>query len=167
MGIVTDGRIFIWGYSASGLFATRFTSLHPNRVRAAAFGGHGWPVAPTSTWEGQNMPYPYGVADFSTLIGSPFDLGSFRNVAIYCFMGGNDINTWAMPWYIGENADSRAFYDWFTAIFGSTVSSLIAGSQQIHTSVGSAAQFVIYSGAGHEITAQMDTDVLNFFLNAP
>ena len=166
LGIDMGTKILMWGYSASGGFATRFTSLHPDKVLAVSFGGHGWPVAPVDTWESHDMPFPYGVGDFPILIGSSFDLTSFNNVSIYCYMGENDTNGWAMPWYIGENADAWAFYTWFINTFGPTASSLMADAQEIHESVGSPAQFVIYPGVGHEITEQMDADVLAFFLTA-
>ena len=43
-GITTSETILIQGFSASGMFANRFTVLHPDRVKAATIGSPGgWP----------------------------------------------------------------------------------------------------------------------------
>lgn len=43
-----DKRIFITGFSASGMFANRFTFLHPKRVKVAAIGSPGgWLLRPS------------------------------------------------------------------------------------------------------------------------
>jgi hypothetical protein len=88
MGISVDSRILLWGYSASGMFVSRFVILHPERARAAAFGGHGWTTAPVEQWDGLVLPYPYGVGDFEQLVGKPFNLDTFKKVPIYSYMGG-------------------------------------------------------------------------------
>lgn len=45
-GIDFEETILMWGFSASGMFANRFTALHPERVKAAAIGAPGgWPIA--------------------------------------------------------------------------------------------------------------------------
>ena len=46
-GTPTDPRVLLQGFSASAMFANRFTVLHPQRVRAATIGSPGgWPIAP-------------------------------------------------------------------------------------------------------------------------
>src|SRR5262249_49789076 len=66
-----DGRVLIVGFSASGMFADRFTALHPDRVRGAAIGSPGgWPIAPMSTYAGHTLRYPVGVGDLETLVGT-------------------------------------------------------------------------------------------------
>ena len=37
-GINLDSKVFLWGFSASGQFVSRFVMLHPDRVKAASFG---------------------------------------------------------------------------------------------------------------------------------
>ncbi|HML49272.1 MAG TPA: hypothetical protein PKE04_21240, partial [Clostridia bacterium] len=50
--------------------ANRFALLHPDRVRAAAIGSPGgWPVAPVAQAEGNDLPYPIGIADVAQLTG--------------------------------------------------------------------------------------------------
>lgn len=58
-GIRTEEKFLIQGFSASGMFANRFTALHPNRVMAAAAGAPGgWPIAPVDSVAGEALPYP-------------------------------------------------------------------------------------------------------------
>lgn len=166
-GLMVNGKLFVWGYSASGAFASRFISLHPDKISAAAFGGHGWPPAPAAAWQGQNLPYPYGVYDYQGLTGTAFDLNAYNKIPLYFYMGEQDTNGWALPWLdIGEGADPMTLYTWLTGNFGTSASSLMAGFKQIYESMGGAnAEFHIYPDAEHQMTEQMDADVLNFFMN--
>ncbi len=162
-GIDTDEKIMLSGYSASAMFVSRFTILQPERVQAAAFGGHGWAIVPVAQWEGLYLPYPYGVSDFESLVGQPFNLDAFKNVPIYAYMGENDDNGWALPWYIGAGVNRSTLYNAFVSQFGSSSASLMSATQNIYDEVGCSASFVLYPSVGHSpITSEMDTDVLEF-----
>lgn len=183
--IQCDEKIILWGYSASGIFVSRFAILQPERVRAAAFGGHGWTIAPVAEWDGFVLPFPYGVADLEPLTGEPFNIDAFKGVPMYSFNGANDTSGWGLPWYAGRH-DRCAFYESLTETFGAAVTSptdadqvirdyakcshlgtavtaFSDAAQQIYSASGCAASFVLYAGAGHEITHQMDSDVIEFF----
>ncbi|PTN32858.1 hypothetical protein [Desulfonatronum sp. SC1] len=58
MGIATEDKVFMMGYSASGAFANRFTMLHPELIKAAAIGAPGgFPILPVARWpETQSLP---------------------------------------------------------------------------------------------------------------
>lgn len=80
-GITLERKVLMTGFSASGMFASRFTLLHPERVQAAAIGSPGgWPMAPTGEWNGVKLPYPVGVSDLKELVGKEFDIESLRSV---------------------------------------------------------------------------------------
>ena len=50
-GLSFDERVMMYGFSASGMFTNRFAMLHPERVKAAAFGSPGgWAMAPIASW---------------------------------------------------------------------------------------------------------------------
>jgi hypothetical protein len=69
-----EETILMWGSSASGMFANRFTALHPERVKAAAIGAPGgWPIVPVAEYEGVELNYPIGIADLFQLVGYSFD----------------------------------------------------------------------------------------------
>jgi len=83
-GIRTDARVLMQGFSASGMFANRFTALHPDRVKAVAAGSPGgWPIVPTSLVGSDTLRYPAGVSDFEQLTGRRFDLDSGSEATIW------------------------------------------------------------------------------------
>ncbi|MEQ1924149.1 MAG: hypothetical protein ABL952_16730, partial [Pyrinomonadaceae bacterium] len=74
-GMKFDKRVLINGFSAQGMFANRFTFLHPDRVKAAAIGSPGgWPIAPVEKYKDKTLRYPIGVADLKTVAGKKLDL---------------------------------------------------------------------------------------------
>ena len=165
LGINVDPKIFIEGYSASAMFTSRFTILHPDRVRAAAFGGHGWAILPTGKWKDLNLPYPYGVSDIGSLTGQPFNLEEFKKVAIFAYMGSLDDNGWALPWYIGNGVNQSAFYSSFKNLFGSTAQQLSDSASQIYQALGCSATFVVYPNQDHHTAFTHDSEILRFFMS--
>ncbi len=165
-GYTFSTKILIWGYSASAIFSSRLTILHPDRIKAAAFGGHGWSIVPTSRVDDLDLPFPYGVFDLEELTGSEFDASSFADVAIYSFMGVIDDNGWGMHWYVGTEINSGQFYDSFDNKFGTTAPELMDSAENIYSFATSNATFHLYEGVGHEITDEMNSDVLAFFNNS-
>ena len=164
IGIEVDKKIFIEGYSASAMFASRFTILHPDRVQAAAFGGDGWTIVPTGKWENLYLPYPYGTGDIESLTGEPFNLDEFKRVAIYSYMGELDNNGWAFPWYIGEGYNQSSYYSSFKTIFGSTAQEMSDSANQIYQAMDCLANFVVYKNQDHESAFTHENDIKEFFL---
>jgi len=153
-------KVLLWGYSASAMFVSRFVILHPDRIRAAAFGGHGWAISPVADWDGLDLPYPYGAKDLLDLIGAPINFKEFRGVPLYVYMGAKDNNGWALPWYIGNGKS----YDYkrFKQKFGTSASSLMTSAQTIFNSLNCSVIFKLYPGAKHQRTAKMDEDSYHF-----
>ena len=88
-----DKRVLINGFSASGMFANRFTFLHPTRVKAAAIGSPGgWAIAPAAEFKGKTLRYPIGTSDFKTVAGEKLDLKNLRKVPLFIFLGDKDEN---------------------------------------------------------------------------
>jgi hypothetical protein len=161
-GFSEHDKILMWGYSASAMFVSRFVALHPEMVQAAAFGGHGWATAPVPEWRGLFLPFPYGIGDLEQLLGRPFDPNAYAAVPMYVYMGADDASAWALPWYIGPAYDRTGFYESFINDLGPTSSSLLASAEQICDAIGCSASFVLYQHTGHQMTDQMDDDVLEF-----
>jgi pimeloyl-ACP methyl ester carboxylesterase len=91
--IELSDRFLLWGFSAAGDFVSRFTSMHPRKVKALAAGGMGGlPILPVSSYQGATLNYPVGVADFPGITGSTFDLASFRQVPMLFLQGSEDDN---------------------------------------------------------------------------
>jgi pimeloyl-ACP methyl ester carboxylesterase len=145
--IPTEEKILIQGFSASGMFANRFTLLHPERVKAAAIGSPGgWPVAPIPEYNGEPLPYPAGIADLEILTGIPFDAAAYRAVPQLIYMGSLDDN------------DSLDFSDgWEEAaaqrvdkLFGATPLLRWEDAETIYRQAGVNARFLLIEGIGHD-----------------
>lgn len=163
LNIKVDEKVLIEGYSASAMFTSRFTILHPERVQASAFGGHGWAIVPVDKWEKISLPYPYGTGDFQELTGEPFNLEEFKKVAIYSYMGEADNNGWALPWYRGDRRNPSSYYSSFKDTFGSSAKELSDSANQIYQEMNCSAIFVLYKNQNHQSAYSHESDILNFF----
>jgi pimeloyl-ACP methyl ester carboxylesterase len=161
-GIAIDRRVFMMGFSASGMFANRFTLLHPDRVKAAAVGSPGgWPIAPVETWEGEGLMYPIGICDLSNLISALCDLETLRAVPLFFYLGDEDTND-AIPG--GDAPEEAAVRELVFRLFGETPVARWPHAQAIYDASGCYSVFRLYPGVGHEVSAAMEADVIGFFL---
>lgn len=146
-GIPTGEKIFLQGYSASGMFANRFTVLHPDRVKAVTVGSPGgWPIAPLSAWQDRALPYPIGVADLEDLTGAPFDSTAYTAVAQLIYMGSLDRND-SVDFRDGWDEDAAAVID---ELFGEDPLSRWEVSRMTYEAAGANAQFLLVEGVGHD-----------------
>lgn len=67
--INVSDKIFLNGYSSSGVFAQRFSLLHPELIETACIGGASGSI-PIPT---EKLGYPLGIKDYETLFGKIFD----------------------------------------------------------------------------------------------
>lgn len=156
-------KVLMTGFSASGMFANRFTVLHPERVLAAAIGSPGgWPIAPVDTWKGESLRYPIGVGDVEELAGTPFALENFRQVPLFFFIGDQDDND-SVPHDDGYD-DKDAILIFY--LFGRTPLERWSIAQELYESIGANVDFRVYSGVGHTIPPEMLEDVKVFFEEA-
>jgi hypothetical protein len=92
-GIVVDKKVFMLGGSASGMFVSRFTALHPETLKAASIGAPGrGPIVPVAQWNGVTLPYPNGISDLEGVVGKKFDLDTFRTVPMQIWVGDEDLS---------------------------------------------------------------------------
>jgi hypothetical protein len=162
MGMHADAKVFMWGFSANGMFVNRFTLLHPERVKAVASGSSGgWPTVPVSTWQASDLIYPVGISDLSLLTGQDFDLDGFKLVPQYIYVGDKDDND-AVDYPDGFSDEERQL---IYTLFGDPqyIWERYPKAQQIYDSVGARATFKIYPGVGHTITQEMYLDANTFF----
>lgn len=146
-GINTDDRIFIHGFSASGMFANRFTILHPELVKAAAIGSPGgWPIAPISDFNGQALPYPAGIADLEELTGTPFNVEAYNAIPQLIYMGSLDNND-SLDFEDGWEQGTAQVVD---SVFGADPLSRWKDAEAIYQEAGTNAQFLLVEGFGHD-----------------
>ncbi len=81
MGITLADKIFLNGYSSSGIFAQRFAFLHPEIVDTALIGGAGGTIPmPPDCLESNNLEYPLGTKNYLELTGKEFDLENYKKI---------------------------------------------------------------------------------------
>lgn len=90
--IRTQNKFLVTGFSAAGVFAWRWTMLHPEYVLAAATGGALYPMLPLEQWEGESLIYPVGVADFKPYTGKKFNQKAWVKIPIFVANGEMDTN---------------------------------------------------------------------------
>lgn len=78
-----DDKIFLNGYSSSGVFAQRFALLHPERVDTACIGGASGSI-PIPL---ENIGYPIGIEDYEKITGHPFDREAYEQVKFRYYVG--------------------------------------------------------------------------------
>jgi hypothetical protein len=158
--ILVGSKILMFGFSASGMFVNRFTMLHPELVAAVASGSPGgWPIAPVPEYQGASLRYPIGIADLKSLVRSETNLAEIRRVPMYMFLGGDDTNDSVVFRDGYEEEDERLIM----TRFGVTLQQRWKIAESLYRSAGHSAQFVLYPSVGHEVTAQMEADVVKFF----
>lgn len=158
-GLNFDKRILINGFSASGMFANRFTFLHPNRVKAAAIGSPGgWPIAPVEKFKDKVLRYPIGVADLKTVSGKKLDLKTLRKVALFIFLGDRDTND-SVPF--GDSYDD-VDRELINPLLGTTPVSRWNISEQLYKDAGLNAVFKLYPDVPHTVSPLMRDDIRAF-----
>ena len=156
-------RVLLTGFSASGMFVSRFAMLHPDRVLAVAAGSPGgWPIVPEAQDKGVALPYPIGISDLDALVGHPVNFPALRRVAWYYYMGTQDLN------------DSVIFRDSFSKAdeliisrhFGTDLQQRLRAAQKAYERSRLNAEFRLYPGLGHEISIDVRNDIGAFFASS-
>jgi hypothetical protein len=146
-GIQTDEMILIQGFSASGMFANRFTILHPDRVKAATIGSPGgWVTAPLMDFNGETLLYPAGISDLESLTGIPFDADTYNAIPQLIYMGSLDDND-SLDFSDGWDKDAAQQVD---RLFGADPLARWDDSKSLYLSEGANAQFLLIDGIGHD-----------------
>lgn len=158
-GTEVDPRVLLQGFSASAMFANRFTALHPDRVRAATIGSPGgWPIAPVPGSGVDALPYPAGIADLEALTGKPFDAAAFARVPQYLYMGDADDND-SLDFEDGWDKSAAATVD---RLFGATPLARWKHAEALYARAGANARFELVPGIGHDRKALQDRSTAFF-----
>lgn len=83
VGLTASDKIFLNGYSSSGVFAQRFALLHPDVVKTACIGGASGSI-PVPT---KDLSYPLGIADYEQLTGKKFDFENYSKIKFRYYVG--------------------------------------------------------------------------------
>ena len=153
-------KVFMHGYSASGVFANRFPVLHPQVVRAVATGGvNAIPIFPLAQWHGTTLPFPVGIADLKKIAAIDFDEPAYKQVSQYIYMGYLDRNDTTLS----HDAFCQEHAQLIRELIGAEMPQRWQVSQSIYRELALPAQCVTYHGSGHEIKREMIDDIVKFF----
>jgi len=94
-GYSINEKIFVSGFSAGGMWANRYTLLHPERIKAAAIGqAGGWLAMPVYDFKGINLRWPLGLYNFSELTGEEYDkFDALKSVPMLIYIGDQDTDS--------------------------------------------------------------------------
>lgn len=88
-GINVANKIFLNGYSSSGVFAQRFALIHPEIVGRVLIGGASGSIPlPTTDFE-----YPLGIKDFKQLFGKDFNENEYKKIQFGIYVGELEAKT--------------------------------------------------------------------------
>lgn len=158
--IKSKDKVWITGFSASGMFANRFTFLHPKLVKAAAIGSPGgWPIAPVRKYKGEKLRYPIGVSDIKLISGKKFMIKDLKKTPLFIYMGEADNNDSVVYVDGYEIEDKNLIF----RLFGKTPIDRWSLIEDLYKSKNINATFKLYSGIKHTINNDMIADVVEFF----
>lgn len=90
--IRTQKKFLVAGFSAAGVFAWRWTMLHPEYVLATVTGGALYHMLPMEEWDGEKLIYPVGVGDLEEHTGKKFNKKAWLHIPIFSTNGELDDN---------------------------------------------------------------------------
>jgi pimeloyl-ACP methyl ester carboxylesterase len=158
-GIDVADRILMEGFSADGMFVSRFTLIHPELVQAAVIGAPGgWPMVPVAEWEGTPLRYPIGTFDFTTLFGNAFSVAEAKRVPMLFHLGDKDTND-SVPFADGYDSQDTELL----MAVGKTPLERWDDAERLFRSAGfTNATFVVHKGAGHGTDETIETEIVTF-----
>lgn len=84
-------KIFLKGYSTSGVFAQRFALLHPELIDSLCVGGAiNFTPIPLSEINDQQLCYPVGVSDIEAISGIKFNEEKYKEIKFFSYILAND-----------------------------------------------------------------------------
>jgi len=146
-GIESNEKFLLQGFSASGMFANRFTILHPEKVLAVVAGSPGgWPIAPVNYYKEVLLAYPAGIGDLEVLTGKAFDSLSYVGIPQLIIMGSADDND-SLDFTDGWDKEAASIVDGF---FGKDPLSRWPHAEALYRQAGAKVKFVLVEGVGHD-----------------
>lgn len=158
--IKSTEKVWITGFSASGMFANRFTFLHPQLIKAAAIGSPGgWPIAPVKSYMGKKLRYPIGVSDVKLISDKRFIIKELRSVPLYIYMGTEDDND-SVIYSDGYETEDK---DLIFQLFGKSPIERWSLIENLYKEKDLNATFKLYPNIKHVINNEMIDDIVVFF----
>ena len=149
------------GFSASATFTNRFSFMHPDKIQALAIGGfNGELMLPQKEINGVKLNYPIGTNDFEKLLKQKFNFETYKTIAQFIYMGELDDND-AVQYDDAYNKKERKIIN---SNIGETVQKRYLQCQKVYLTANINSTFKTYVQVGHWTTANMNLEVIQFFL---
>jgi len=161
LNIEVEDKIFMNGFSASATFTNRFSFMHPDKIQALAIGGfNGELMLPQKEINGVKLNYPIGTNDFEKLLKQKFNFETYKTIAQFIYMGELDDND-AVQYDDAYNKKERKIIN---SNIGETVQKRYLQCQKVYLTANINTTFKTYLQVGHWTTANMNLEVIQFFL---
>ncbi|MBS1927982.1 MAG: hypothetical protein KIS82_04640 [Ferruginibacter sp.] len=161
LNIEVEDKIFMNGFSASATFTNRFSFMHPDKIQALAIGGfNGELMLPQKEINGVKLNYPIGTNDFEKLLKQKFNFETYKTIAQFIYMGELDDND-AVQYDDAYNKKERKIIN---SNIGETVQKRYLQCQKVYLTANINSTFKTYVQVGHWTTANMNLEVIQFFL---
>lgn len=160
-GIRVNQRVFLTGFSASGVFVTRFAALHPDAVQALAAGGvNAFVILPLAQIDATPLRFPLGIADLPAILQRPSQIERWRGIPQLLFMGEEDKND-AVQFEDAYPAAERAII--YKYVGEKMLPDRWDKCQQLYREAGAAVAFTTYPRLNHGTTGRVHADIASFF----
>ena len=154
-------KILINGFSASGLFANRFSLLHPEVVAAAAYGGiNGFITLPVEELKARQLNFPVGIADLEKITGHSFDRPAYLAIPQFGYMGADETND-ALVYPDAYSEEERTLI--FELLGRKMMPDRWEAVQAVYQTQKVSIQFKTYPGIGHGTDGRINKEVAEFF----
>lgn len=156
-GYSVSDKILVAGFSAGGMWANRYTLLHPERVKAAAMGqAGGWLAMPITEYNSTALNWPMGINDLNSLTGTAYTKQEvLKEVPQYVFIGDQDTTSTYYSILYPTLEEIK--------IWGITDPNRLENQSNYLIDAGYNVNFKLYPGIAHSYTAEMLNDVITFF----
>jgi predicted esterase len=155
-GYQVHEKVLVSGFSAGGMWANRYTVLHPERVQAAAIGqSGGWLTVPFESYDNTTLNWPLGLADYEQRKGQVYEkTEELKDIPQFVYIGSDDTDaTYYSSTYPEESE---------LTIWGASDPERLETQATVLSNRGYNVTFQLYDGVGHTITESMYEDVWNF-----
>jgi hypothetical protein len=164
IGHPVEPRFLLNGFSASGLFANRFTFMHPHAVVGVGYGGlNGFITLPVADLKSHLLNYPVGIADLEKITDYSFDREAYQAIPQFAYMGADDTND-AVLHDDAYTEEERALI--FEVVGRKMMPDRWEAVQAVYESEKISVRFKTYEGIGHGTNGKINTEVAEFFRKA-
>jgi len=157
-----EEEIFVAGFSASGEYASRYTTIFPEQVKAMFAGGMFLPIIPADSYGGHDLIYQVGISDYEQLFGRPFDIVEYNEVAKMFYMGAKE----TIDAIGGSDTFTNDHRDIIYDIFGEiSINDRWFNAQDVFYEMGGDALFVTDKTQGHSVSSNVLGYIIEFLKN--